>query len=70
MGTTATIETEHERLRPQASEVFRLCCGNEKIGRLTGHSHKIALREGLARTIEWLAKPSNLGRYKPASYNV
>jgi len=70
MGTQAEIETEPVRLRPEASEVFRLCCGNEKLKKLSGHVHQIPLRDGLARTVEWFTKSDNLRRYKTGSYNV
>jgi|SRR5882672_8386450 len=70
MGTKATIETEVDRMRPEGSEVFRLCCGNEKLKRLTGFTHAVNLRTGLQRTISWLSDPRNLARYKTGTYNV
>jgi NAD dependent epimerase/dehydratase len=70
MGTRAEIETESQRIRPAASEVFRLCCDSRKLHGLTDHTHTVTLRDGLARTIDWLKQPANLGRYKPDAYNV
>jgi nucleoside-diphosphate-sugar epimerase len=70
MGTSATLETDEARLRPDNSEVLRLLCGTEKLTKLTGHKHEFSLRSGLERTIAWFTQKQNLARYKPGIYNV
>ena len=51
------------------SEVFRLCCDNKKINELVGYKPQINIREGLKKTIDWIAKPENLKIYKSEIYN-
>lgn len=70
MNLDAEVITDAERLRPQNSEVLRLCCDNRKLKKATGFTPEIELCEGLARTIEWFQDPSHLGRYKELIYNV
>jgi NAD dependent epimerase/dehydratase len=70
MGTSATLETDEVRLRPENSEVFRLFCGTGKLTKLTGHQHQVGLRTGLERTVAWFTQKHNLARYKPGTYNV
>jgi NAD dependent epimerase/dehydratase len=70
LGTKLPIATDEARIRPQASEVERLCCDNAKIVALTGYRPQVPLREGLTRTIAWLRRPDNLARYKSDLYNV
>jgi NAD dependent epimerase/dehydratase len=70
IGVDVTIETDEQRLRPEASEVERLCCGNARMKELTGFAHQIDLEEGLRHTIEWFKKPENRAFYKAGRYNV
>lgn len=70
MGADVTWERDEARIRPSASEVFRLCGDNSKLKRLTGWSPEITLEEGLRRTIDWFTRPENLSRYKTGIYNV
>jgi NAD dependent epimerase/dehydratase len=70
MGTQARVQTDEQRLRPEASEVFRLCCNDQKLRSLTGHTHSVTLREGLQKSIAWFTQPQHLIRYKPDVYNV
>jgi NAD dependent epimerase/dehydratase len=70
MGSKVEIESEAARVRPENSEVERLVCNNAKIRGLTGFALQVPLREGLSRTIDWLRRPENLGRYKAGIYNV
>lgn len=58
------------RLRPEKSEVSRLCCDNGKIRMLTGFEPQVGLEEGLQRTIAWFLNPDNLKHYKADLYNV
>jgi NAD dependent epimerase/dehydratase len=70
MGSDVRFITEDQRVRPEKSEVFRLCCDNSKIRELTGWKPTHTLREGLEKTIEWFSDPRNLTKYKPGIYNV
>lgn len=70
LGTDARVDTDDQRLRPSRSEVERLWCDNSRISSLTGFRPRVGIREGLARTIEWLRQPHNLSKYKAHIYNV
>lgn len=70
MQADIMIETDDERKRPAQSEVERLWCDNTRIRELTGFEPQISLREGLARTVEWLKQPDNFRKYKANIYNV
>ncbi|PPC90999.1 MAG: NAD-dependent dehydratase [Methylobacter sp.] len=61
---------DEQRLRPEKSEVSRLCCDNRKIRMLTGFEPQVGLEEGLQRTIAWFLNPDNLKHYKADLYNV
>jgi NAD dependent epimerase/dehydratase len=74
MGVAIEIVVDDERLRPEKSEVERLCASSEKARRLlrwtpafTGMS---GFRRGLAQTVDWFKDPANLARYKPDAYNL
>lgn len=68
LGRPLTIETDHARVRPSASEVDRLLCNAEKAKRVLGWTPQVPLAEGLARTIEWIR--SHTDRYRPEEYAV
>ena len=70
MKSDIRLVTDKERIRPENSEVFRLCCDNSKIQNLTGFKPQVDIREGLQRTIDWFTKPNNLIHYKSEIYNV
>lgn len=74
MGVDVSIAAEAERLRPERSEVDRLCAGNEKAKRLLSWSPKFAgmdgLREGLRRTVKWFGDANNLQWYRTTTYNI
>ena len=70
MKSDVKFVTDEERIRPENSEVFRLCCDNTKIKKLTGFKSQVDISEGLQRTIDWFTKPSNLKHYKAEIYNV
>jgi dTDP-glucose 4,6-dehydratase/UDP-glucose 4-epimerase len=74
MGVPIEIETDHERLRPQASEVERLWADNSRARDLLGWSPEFAGRDGLRRgleiTVEWFRNPENIARYKSDRYNT
>lgn len=60
----ATIVSDDQRMRPVASEVYRLIGDNKKIYTLTDWRPTYSLHSGLRATIEWFRKPENLTRYK------
>ncbi|TAL02813.1 MAG: SDR family NAD(P)-dependent oxidoreductase [Rhodospirillaceae bacterium] len=74
MGTKLKIETDDARLRPDNSEVERLCAGNAKAKKLLGWSPQYAghdgLRRGLEKTIAWFSTPGRLEQYKADIYNL
>lgn len=70
LGSSVTVETTDERVRPEKSEVERLWCDNTKINSMTGFKPRVTLREGLERTALWLRKPENIRKYKVDIYNV
>ncbi len=66
----AQIITDAQRLRPEASEVFRLIGDNTLITTLTNWQPRFELAAGLRDTIAWFKEPDNLSRYKAWLYNV
>jgi dTDP-glucose 4,6-dehydratase len=74
MGTTVEIETEATRLRPERSEIKRLCADNTKARELAGwvpeYGGLEGFRRGLRETIAWYRDPQNLLHYKPNIYNL
>ena len=69
LGKEVKIEVDEQRLRPENSEVFRLCGDNTKIKEATGWQPEISLHEGLKKTVEWFTQPDNLNNYKTDIYN-
>ncbi len=65
----ATILTDEQRLRPEASEVMRLLGDNTLITTLTDWRPKYNLEAGLSATIAWFRHTENLARYKAWLYN-
>jgi NAD dependent epimerase/dehydratase len=74
MGTTIEIAQDAVRLRPERSEVDRLCASNAKAQKLLGWSPRTSgidgLRNGLKQTIAWFTEPNNLSRYRENVYNL
>ena len=74
MGVDIDVEQDQQRLRPEKSEVDRLCADNTKSAQLTGwtpkHFGPEGLRAGLGKTIDWFSDPANLNHYKWDIYNV
>lgn len=69
MGSRATLHLDKKRVRPQASEVFRLISDNSKIERTTGYQPQVTLEQGLKQTIDWFSDEENLKHYKADIYN-
>ena len=70
LNPKARIVEDGQRLRPEASEVFRLVGDNARIAALTPWRPRFDLRTGLRETIDWFRQPTNLARYKAWLYNV
>ena len=70
MNSDVEFVTDKQRLRPEKSEVFRLCCDNTKIHELTAFLPEYSLKKGLKETIDWFTSSDNLSRYKIDIYNV
>jgi NAD dependent epimerase/dehydratase len=70
INPAARIVSEDERLRPSASEVFRLLGSRAKLESHTHWKPSTTLQEGLAQTIEWFKDPKNLAAYKADIYNI
>jgi len=62
------VITDSERVRPENSEVERLCANTSKARALLGWEPKYALAEGLTRTIEWIQK--NNETYRRGVYAI
>ena len=65
-GKSAAIMCEEGRLRPEKSEVTRLCCDASLAERISGWKPSISLEEGLKKTYEWFY--SNSEHHRSDSY--
>lgn len=70
MESDVRILTDEERLRPAASEVFRLWGDNSLISSLTAYEPEYDLRSGLEQTCAWFSRKENLRKYKAGLYNL
>jgi NAD dependent epimerase/dehydratase len=74
MGAEVEIAADARRLRPQRSEVERLCAANAKARELLGwqphYSGREGLRRGLAETTAWFADPTHLKLYRAGAYTL
>lgn len=74
LGINKEIAQETARLRPEKSEVERLCASNKKIFSLTNWKpefhDKEGLKKGLEKTVEWFLNPDNLKHYQIGSYTI
>lgn len=70
LNPSARIVADEQRLRPEASEVFRLMGDNTLITTLTQWRPRYDLGAGLLDTIAWFRQAENLARYKAWLYNV
>jgi len=74
LGVEFEIETDNQRLRPDASEVERLFADIQKADRLLGWTPVFGgldgFREGLTKTIDWYRNPENLRHYNNFSYTL
>jgi dTDP-glucose 4,6-dehydratase len=74
MEVDLNLVTDIQRIRPEASEVDRLCANNcrakEVLGWQPRYSGTQGFREGLVETIDWFTEHQNLSRYRTELYNV
>lgn len=68
LGRSVPIRCEPDRVRPEASEVQRLCADTARLRELVGWTPSIPLERGLSVTADWM-KP-RLGAYEPGRYYV
>ena len=74
MGIDFEIDSDAQRLRPEASEVERLFAGigqaEARMGWKPAYGGLAGFERGLAETAAWFAEPGNLALYKPHLYNI
>jgi NAD dependent epimerase/dehydratase len=70
MNSKVELVTDEDRIRPENSEVFRLCGDNSLIFDLTGWKPAYAIDRGLKETVDWFLNEGNLKKYKPGIYNL
>lgn len=70
MNSDASCIADEQRLRPENSEVYRLCGDNTLICSLTDWKPMHTLKQGLIETVKWFIKPENLRKYKTDIYNI
>ena len=74
MGATIEVVRDDQRLRPEKSEVERLCASSDKARRLMDWSPQFAgldgFKRGLVQTVDWFRDSGNLARYKVEAYNL
>jgi len=68
MDEEIVIVSDDMRVRPDASEVDRLCADVSKARKLLNWQPKYSLKKGLQKTIDWVK--DNLEIYRPDIYNV
>ena len=68
MGVQAEIQAEAQRVRPELSEVERLCASAERAKQVLGWSPKYDLDKGLEQTIAWIKERGGL--YDVKAYAV
>ena len=68
LGRELTVETDPARVRPDKSEVERLISGPLLARELLYWEPQVDLREGLARTIDWIER--NVHRYRVDHYVI
>lgn len=64
----AKVVQDEQRVRPDTSEVSRLCADIAKAKKLLGYEPKVTLEDGLKRTAAWIGE--NLAAYNPEQYAV
>jgi len=68
LGSKARVVQDAERLRPETSEVSRLCADIGKARKLLGYEPEVGFEDGIRRTAAWITE--HLGAYRPDAYAV
>lgn len=68
IGVEIEIVVDEKRIRPDKSEVMRLCCDNSKAKSKLGWYPQYDLKAGLVETVNWFRDNYNL--YKWEIYNI
>src|ERR1019366_5400304 len=68
LGKKLTLIAEDQRIRPENSEVERLCADATKARQLLGWTSCVSLEDGLRQTIAWVEE--NLKTYRVDTYAV
>ena len=68
LGRELVVQTDPARVRPPNSEVQRLLASPALAGELLGWEPRVDLRDGLARTIEWIER--NVRRFRVGDYVI
>jgi dTDP-glucose 4,6-dehydratase len=68
LGKNLTVVSEDQRMRPEASEVQRLCADARKAEQLVGWKSRVSLEDGLRQTIAWME--NSLQKYRLGTYAV
>jgi dTDP-glucose 4,6-dehydratase len=68
LGKKLTLVAEDQRIRPENSEVERLCADATKVHELLGWEPRISLDEGLRQTLSWIEH--NLQWYRVDTYAI
>ena len=66
----AELLSDEQRLRPEASEVYRLIGCTRLLNSLTPWRAAHSFHDGLRDTVAWFRLPENLARYKAWLYNL
>ncbi len=74
MNKEIRIKTDIKRIRPNKSEVFRLCADNSKAKNIFNWSPTYygieGFTKGLEETVDWMSNSSNLRYYKSNIFNI
>jgi len=68
IGESVEIKVENKRVRPEGSEVDRLCADNSLARTILNWEPKVSLKDGLTRTISWVKE--NLALYRADEYVI
>ncbi len=68
VGKDLTLVSEEQRVRPDNSEVDRLCADSSLAQQLLGWQSRVSIEQGLRQTIAWMEE--NLGNYRVKEYAV
>ena len=74
MGAEIEVEADESRIRPEKSEVERLCADGSRAKELLDWEPKYGgiegFKKGLKITVEWFGDPENIKLYKTGIYNI